>query len=423
MTTSETLFARAQQVIPGGVNSPVRAFSSVGGTPAFMARGCGSRMFTADGAELVDFCCSWGPLILGHAREEVVAAVADAAANGMSFGASTEREIEMAELLCGQIDGMERVRLVSSGTEATMTALRLARGATGRQKIVKFDGNYHGHGDQLLVAAGSGLLTGGIASSAGVADSVAADVFVVPYNDLPAVEAVFAEHGAEIAALIVEPIAGNMGLVMPAPGFLEGLRAVTAAAGSVLIFDEVIAGFRVGPTSYGNICGVAPDLTCLGKIVGGGLPIGAIGGGADLMEQLAPNGSVYQAGTLSGNPVAVAAGLATLRILRDDSPYARIADLAKAIADGVNALASERGGGFHCAQFGSMMTTFFTDTPVTDLAAAKTSDTERYKAFFHHMLSSGIYLAPSQFELGFTSAAHTQVDVDAFLTAARAFDG
>jgi len=414
---SKDLFDRACRVIPGGVNSPVRAFGSVGGDPVYVAKGSGSRVWTVDGRELVDFCCSWGPLILGHARAEVVEAVKRAAEAGSTFGINTEREVQFAELLCEQIPCMNKVRLVSSGTEATMSALRLARGFTGRQKIVKFDGCYHGHADYLLVSAGSGLLTGGTTSSAGVSPAAVAEVLVPPYNNLAAVEAIAAEQGEAIAAIIVEPVAGNMGLVPPAKGFLGGLRKVADACGAVLIFDEVISGFRFGPTTYGHLCGVTPDLTCLGKIIGGGLPIGAFGGRAEIMDCLAPLGPVYQAGTLSGNPVAVAAGMKTIELLRDENPYPYLAEQGRRLADGVNAVASKRGAAMHCAVFGGLFTPFFGSAPVTDLASAKRCDATAHAAFFHAMLDSGFYLPPSPFEVGFISAAHTAGDVEAFVNA------
>ena len=323
--------------MPGGVNSPVRAFNGVGGTPVYMRAGAGARMTTAEGASLLDFCGSWGPLILGHARREVVAAIRRAAGAGTSFGANTEAEVEFAELLCELAPDLDKVRLTSSGTEATMTALRLARGATGRRRILKFDGGYHGHVDALLVSAGSGLLTGGVTSSAGVPESQAADVWVAPYNDLAAVRKITAEFGGELAAIIVEPVAANMGLVAPLPGFLEGLRDAASRCGALLIFDEVITGFRFGPTTYGRIRGIVPDLTCLGKIIGGGMPVGTVGGKAGIMDLLAPLGPVYQAGTLSGNPVAVAAGLTTLKLLRAENPYSAMERLGHRLAAGLNA--------------------------------------------------------------------------------------
>ena len=415
---SPTLFERAVNVIPGGVNSPVRAFNAVGGTPIYVARGQGARMWTTDGQELVDFCGSWGPLILGHARPEVVEAICQAAALGTSFGVNTPGEVDFAEWLCDAIPSMDMVRLVNSGTEATMTALRLARGFTERRKIMKFDGCYHGHADYLLVAAGSGLLTGGISSSAGVSPAAVAEVLVPPYNDLDAVREIVAKEKDELAAIIVEPVAGNMGLVPPAPGFLEGLRDVADTCGAVLIFDEVISGFRLAPTTYGARCGVTPDLTCLGKIIGGGMPIGAVGGKREIMESLAPLGPVYQAGTLSGNPVAVAAGLTMLRLLAEESPYDEMDRRGRRLADGVNAAAKAAGCPMHVACRGGMFTPFFTPDPVTDLATAKQCDTKAHAAFFHAMLEQGFYLPPSQFEVGFVSAAHSDADIDAFVDAA-----
>ncbi len=417
--TSKQLFDRAKRVIPGGVNSPVRAFNAVGGDPVYVVSGNGCRMKTAEGVELVDFCGSWGPLLFGHARREIVDAVAKAAAEGTSFGINTPREVEFAEFLCERIPSMDMVRLVSSGTEAVMTALRLARGFTGRRKIVKFEGCYHGHADYLLVSAGSGLLTGGLSSSAGVSPSAAAEVLVAPYNDAAAVRQIVAAEGAQIAAIIVEPVAGNMGLVPPASGFLQALRDECTRCGALLIFDEVITGFRLGPTTYGALCGIKPDLTTLGKIIGGGLPIGAVGGRADVMRSLAPLGPVYQAGTLSGNPVAVAAGLAMMRLIVAENPYPRIEAMASRLAGELNTAAAGRGAAFHCAVMGSLFTPYFTSKPVTDLASAKTCNTKAHAAFFHAMLARGFYLPPSQFEVGFVSAAHGDKDIEAFVRAAR----
>jgi len=416
--TSQELFERAQVVIPGGVNSPVRAFTAVGGDPAYVARGEGSRIWTVDGDVLIDFCGSWGPLILGHADVRVIEAVQRAATEGTSFGINTPREVEFAELLCSMA-GIEMVRLVNSGTEATMTAVRLARGFTGCRRIVKFAGCYHGHSDGLLVSAGSGLMTGGITSSAGVSPEVAAEALVPPYNDLDAVNSIVDEHGSDLAAIILEPVAANMGLVPPEPRFLEGLREAADRCGALLIFDEVITGFRFGPTTYAQIGGVQPDLVCLGKIIGGGLPIGAVGGRGEIMRRLAPLGPVYQAGTLSGNPVAVAAGLATLRILGEDKPYAVMGKLAERLANGLNELAQDAGVELRAASLGSLFTPFFTGKPVRDYDDAKGCDTAAHAAFFRGMLAQGVYLPPSQFEVGFVSAAHSEGDIDAFLSAAE----
>ncbi len=412
---SKELFARACKVIPGGVNSPVRAFNSVGGDPVYIVKGNGSRMQTADGVELIDFCGSWGPLPLGHARPEVVEAIKQAASDGTSFGTNTPREVEFAELICELVPYIDMVRLVSSGTEAVMTALRLARGYTGRNKILKFEGGYHGHTDCLLVSAGSGLLTAGISSSAGVPDSMTADIFVAPYNDIDAVRQIVSENANDLAAIIMEPVAGNMGLVPSKPGFLEELRQISDDCGALLIFDEVINGFRLGPTTYGNMCDVTPDLTTLGKIIGGGMPIGALGGRKDIMESLAPLGAVYQAGTLSGNPVAVAAGMTTLKILRDENPYPEMARLGKKLADSVNSHCAEKNIDMHIAQLGGVFTPFFRKEEIKNLEDAKCCDTKQHAKFFHSMLKSGIYLPPSQFEAAFVSAAHTEEDINIFV--------
>lgn len=417
--TSNDWFDRAMRVIPGGVNSPVRAFNSVGGEPLYVVSGKGARIKTVEGTELVDFCGSWGPLIMGHAHPVVIEAICRAAAEGTSFGINTPREVEFAETLCTLVPSMKMVRAMSSGTEATMTAIRLARGFTGRRKILKFDGGYHGHADCLLVSAGSGLLTGGITSSAGVSATVAAEMLVPSFNDLAAVDEIVRTQGDEIAAIIVEPVAGNMGLIPPAPGFLQGLRNAADRCGALLIFDEVITGFRLGPTSYGMMCGVTPDLTCLGKIIGGGMPVGAVGGREDVMRKLAPLGPVYQAGTLSGNPVALAAGLATLGLLRKENPYPRMETLGKRLTEGLNAIARERGLTFHCAGLGGLFTPFFMREAPTDLATVKRCDAKAYAAFFRGMLKGGCYLPPSQFEVGFVSAAHTEADIEFFLKAAR----
>ncbi len=415
---SESLFQRAQDVIPGGVNSSARAFKGVGGTPVSISKACGAQMTAVDGSTLTDYCCSWGPLILGHARKEVVQAVCNAAEKGTSFGTNTPSEVEFAEFLCRTIPHVQKVRLVNSGTEAVMTALRLARGATGRRKILKFEGCYHGHVDYLLVSAGSGVLTGGQSSSAGVPDDMAGDVFVVPYNDTEAVNKVIEKHGEELAAIVAEPIAGNMGLVPPADGFLEGLRKAADKSGAMLVFDEVITGFRFGPTSFGELCGVIPDLTCLGKIIGGGMPIGAVGGRREIMDELAPEGAVYQGGTLSGNPVALAAGLTTLRLLEEENPYSHLEALGQQLRKGMREVAERTTVPLNFAQKGSVFTPFFTASPVKNLADAKASDTNKHASFFHSMLNRGIYLPPSQFELGFISTAHTEQNIQHFVDTA-----
>ena len=414
----EILFKRAVKSIPGGVNSPVRAFNGVGGTPVFVERGKKQKIYTADGRELTDYCCSWGAMILGHAHPTVAKAVAARAKLGTTFGIATPDEVTFAERLCALVPGMDMVRAVNSGTEAVMTAIRLARGVTGRRAILKFDGCYHGHSDAMLVKSGSGLLTGGLSSSAGVANEVVADTYTAPYNDLEAVQKTFASRGSDIAAVIVEPVAGNMGLVPPDEGFLKGLRAVTKKYGALLICDEVINGFRFGFSSYSSLyAGVTPDLITLGKVIGGGLPLAAIGGKAKWMKQLAPTGPVYQAGTLSGNPLAVAAGLATLDVLEQTQPYEKMAELGSALAVGVSTIAAEYGISVTCQSFNGVFTPFCTDLPVQDLADAQACNTKLYAKIFHGLLARGIYIAPSQFECNFISAAHTARDVDAFLDA------
>ncbi len=406
LARSRQLMERARQVIPGGVNSPVRAFRGVGGTPPFLVRGQGDRVWDADGNEYIDYVGSWGPLLVGHRHPEILDAVREALEAGTSFGAPTEREIELAEAIREAVPSMEMVRLVNSGTEATMSALRLARGFTGRERVVKFDGCYHGHVDSLLVQAGSGLATLGIADSAGVPAGFAATTLVAPFNSLEAVERAFAAHPDAIAAILVEPVAGNMGCIPPAPGFLPGLAEIAGRHGALLIFDEVITGFRVAYGGAQQIYGVRPDLTTLGKVIGGGLPIGAYGGRADIMSRVAPLGAVYQAGTLSGNPLAVAAGLAMLRHLKaHPEVYARLEELAAR-------LCAAPPPGVTVNRVGSMFTRFFTEGPVTDYASARCSDTEAFRPFFHYLLERGIYLAPSQFECGFVSTAHTTGDID-----------
>jgi glutamate-1-semialdehyde 2,1-aminomutase len=412
---SAELFARAQRSVPGGVNSPVRAFRGVGGTPLFIARGEGSRIFDVDGNSYIDYVCSWGPLILGHRPPFITEALREALEIGTSFGAPTEQEVEFAELIAKMVPSMEMVRLVNSGTEATMSAIRLARGFTGRDLTVKFEGCYHGHVDSLLVKAGSGMATLGIADTAGVPDEFAATTIALPFNSIAAVEKAFAERGSKIAAVIVEPVVGNMGCVPPAPGFLEALRHLTEKHGALLILDEVMTGFRVAPGGAQQRFGIEPDLTTLGKIIGAGLPMAAYGGRADVMKKIAPLGPVYQAGTLSGNPLAVSAGLAMLRHL-DAHPEiyetleARAAQLTEWTPPGVTV-----------NRVGSMFTLFFTSEPVTDWESAKRSDTARFGKFFHFMLERGVYLAPSQFEAGFVSAAHSEADIRHTVEAAREF--
>jgi glutamate-1-semialdehyde 2,1-aminomutase len=416
---SRELFESARRLIPGGVNSPVRAFRAVGGDPVFLDRGKGCRVWDADGKEYLDFLGSWGPLILGHAREEVLAAVKETMDRGTSFGAPTELEVELARLVAEAVPSIEMVRMVSSGTEANLSAIRLARGATGRDLIVKAEGCYHGHVDALLVSAGSGVATLAIPGTPGIPAVVAEGTLVVPYNDVAALARVFDARGSSIAALILEPVAGNMGVVPPGEGYLAAAREITRAAGSLLIFDEVITGFRV---SYGGAqerFGVLPDLTTLGKILGGGLPVGAYGGRAELMERVAPAGPVYQAGTLSGNPLAMRAGIATLKLLRTLDPYARLETLSARLADGLAASAREAGIPLTVNRCASMLTPFFTAGPVTDFATASRSDTTRHAAFFRKMLGRGVYLPPAQYEAMFVSEAHAPSDVDRALEEAR----
>ncbi len=410
--TSQKLYAQAQQLLPGGVDSPVRAWRSVGGEPLFISRGAGDKIFDADGNEFIDYVGSWGPLILGHAHPRVVEAIQAAATRGSSYGAPTEGEIELARRIVDAVPSVEMVRFVSSGTEATMSAIRLARAFTKRDKILKFGGGYHGHGDLLLSKAGSGVTTFGLPDSAGVPASVAAPTLNVPYNDLDAVGKIFAAYPNDIAAVIVEPIAGNMGVVPPAGGFLSALRELTRANGALLIFDEVITGFRVAWGGAQSLYQVMPDLTCLGKIVGGGLPVGAYGGRRDIMQLVAPLGPVYQAGTLSGNPLAMAAGVATLdAIAATPNAYAQLEARGVQLEQGLRDAAIQAGVPVTINRIGSMMTAFFTDCPVTDYDSAKTSDTQRYARFFHGMLERGVYLAPSQFEATFISLAHTKEDI------------
>jgi len=415
---SRAAFARARKLIPGGVNSPVRAFTRLGGQPPVMARGTGAHLIDLDGRRYIDYVLSWGPLVLGHAHPAVVRAVTRAAKLGLSFGAPTVGEGELARVLCRALPSIERVRLVSSGTEATMSALRVARAATGRDVIVKFDGCYHGHADHLLVAAGSGLATQGTPDSSGVPADFVRHTVSVPYNDPAAAERVFAKHRGRIAAVIVEPVAGNMGLVLPRPGYLQTLRALTTAQGSLLVFDEVMTGFRTAWGGYQRVCGVTPDLTCLGKVIGGGMPVGAYGGRADVMAHLAPLGACYQAGTLSGNPVSVAAGLATLSAIGGRAFYATQATALTTLLVGLRELAVRHGVPMQLTQAGTMWGFFFSERPVTDFATAAASDVERWKRFAIAMLAQGVYLAPSPFEGAFWSSAHRPADIRATLRAA-----
>lgn len=422
MNQSQQLFERACKCIPGGVNSPVRSFRAVGGNPVYIERGSGSRVYDADGREYIDFCGSWGPLLLGHAPAEVVKAVRDAAEKGLSFGACCPSEVEFAELLTGMMPPDTMVRLVNSGTEAVMTALRLARAYTGRSKILKFDGCYHGHVDYMLVSAGSGLLTNAMSDSQGIPESVIREVISVPYNDLAAVETVFQREGRNIAAIIVEPVVGNMGLVTPESGFLSGLRRFCDSHGTCLIFDEVITGFRFHAGPYATLAGVKPDITTFGKIIGGGMPMGGIAGDRKIMSMLAPLGPVYQAGTLSGNPIAAAAGIATLKLLKKSDPYPRLAALADRFASRVNTVAADRKTSAHCAVFKGIFTIFFSrQHPLRNLDEVKTCDTALFASFFRHMLKRGFYMSPSQFELNFISSAHTEAEIDAASAAACEF--
>ncbi len=420
MSRSHELFEAARRVIPGGVNSPVRAFNGVGGEPVFFARAEGAYLYDEDGRRYIDYVASWGPMILGHSHPEVVRAVQETAARGLSFGAPTALEVEMAEAVCRAVPSLELVRMVNSGTEATMSAIRLARGYTGRDKIVKFEGCYHGHADALLVKAGSGALTLGVPTSPGVPADLARHTLTLDYNDIDQVRRVFDEAGGEIACVIVEPVAGNMNCVPPVPGFLEGLREVCDAHGAVLIFDEVMTGFRValgGAQAYYN---VAPDLTTLGKVIGGGMPVGAFGGRREIMEHIAPLGPVYQAGTLSGNPVAMAAGLANLRLISEPGFFDTLEQKVHRLTDGLEAAAREAGVALTTNRVGGMFGFFFTgEEKIRNFAQVSACDVERFKRFFHGMLEEGVYLAPSAFEAGFVSAAHTDADIDATIEAAR----
>ena len=415
---SSELFALAQKYIPGGVNSPVRAFKSVGIDPIFYAKAKGSRVWDVDDNEYIDFVGSWGPMILGHTPDHMIEAVSEQLTKGTSFGAPTAMEFEMARRLAEIVPSIEMVRMVSSGTEATMSAIRLARGYTGREKFIKFDGNYHGHSDALLVAAGSGLLTLGIPSTPGVTKGAASDTIVVPYNQLAPIREILEAQGEQVAAIIVEPVAGNMGAVAPAPGFLQGLRDLCNEFGVVLIFDEVITGFRLALGGAQELYGVTPDLTTMGKIIGGGFPVGAFGGKAEIMECLAPIGPVYQAGTLSGNPVAMVAGFALLQKLAEPGVYEELDRKGARLAGGLCKAAQNAGVATSCNRVGSMSTMFFTEAEVIDWPSASTSDTDKYAAFFCGMLERGFTIAPSQFEACFVSLAHTDEDIDAFVSAA-----
>lgn len=416
---SKALFEEAKSLIPGGVNSPVRAFKSVGGQPVFIAKGKGARIIDEDGNSYVDYVCSWGPLIFGHAHPRITAAIKSAAMNGTTFGASTAGEVELARMIVEAVPSVEMVRLTSSGTEAVMSAIRLARGFTRRNKIVKFEGGYHGHSDSLLAKAGSGIATLGMPDSAGVPPNLTIDTITLPYNNIEAVRATIALHGKSIACIIVEPVAGNMGVVLPKPGFLQSLRQITAEQGIVLIFDEVITGFRLAYGGAQELFDVIPDLTTMGKIIGGGLPMGAYGGRKEIMEFVAPSGPVYQAGTLSGNPLAVAAGIETLKMLQEAGIYKALEEKGAALADGLTQTAAEAGIDVRLNRIGSMSTLFFTNQEVIDYASAKTSDAARYGTFFHGMLDRGFYFAPSQFEAAFMSTAHNLKDIEETIAAAK----
>lgn len=415
---SSRLFARALELLPGGVNSPVRAFRAVGGTPLFIRSASGPTITDVDGRTFIDYVGSWGPMILGHADAEIVAALAGVAANGTSFGAPNELEIELAEEIVAAVPSIEMVRMVNSGTEATMSAIRLARGATARDKLVKFEGCYHGHADSLLVKAGSGVATLGLPDSPGVPASLAQHTLTVPFNDRAALEDIFKQH-QDIAAVIIEPVVGNMGCIAPDPGFLNFVRELTKRHGAVLIFDEVMTGFRLARGGAQELYGVTPDITCLGKIIGGGLPVGAYGGSRELMRNIAPTGSIYQAGTLSGNPLAMMAGQLTLRRLRDPRIYETLEQRSAKLCEGLSQAAAEAGVKTTTNRVGSMWTTFFTDEPVTNWATANKSNRKLYGRFFHAMLAEGVYLAPSQFEAGFVSITHTEEIIEQTIAAAR----
>lgn len=412
------LFNQAKKVIPGGVNSPVRAFNGVGGEPLFIKSGCGAYVTSEDGKKYIDYVGSWGPLILGHAHPEVLAAVEKTVKNGLSFGAPTKLEVELAELVCECVPSMEMVRMVNSGTEATMSAIRLARGYTGRDKILKFNGCYHGHADSLLVKAGSGLLTLGIPSSLGVPQDFTQHTLIAEYNDIESVKEIFSQYGSEIAAIILEPVACNMNCILPAMEFLQGLRAICDDYASLLIFDEVITGFRLSLSGAQGFYSIKPDLTCLGKIIGGGMPVGAFGGSKKIMEKMAPLGSVYQAGTLSGNPVAMSAGIATINILKNQMPYAALSKMTERLTQGILAKAKQHHIDLQVNQIASIVGLFFTsEKSITSYTQVSKCDIDRFKTFYHHMLAEGIYLAPSAFEAGFISTAHTEDEIDATINA------
>jgi len=409
---SSKLFPRAKEVMPGGVNSPVRAFNAVGGEPLFIKSARGSKIIDVDGNEFIDYVASWGPLIFGHAHPSIVEAIIRQAELGTSYGASTELEIELAEKVVNAVPSIDVVRMVNSGTEAVMSALRLARGITGRDKIVKFEGCYHGHGDSLLVKAGSGLVSLGIPECPGIVSSLAEKTLNLPFNDIEAVRDLFQREGNEVAALIVEPIAGNMGVIPPKPGFLEALREETKKAGALLIFDEVITGFRVSLGGAQKLFGITPDITCMGKIIGGGLPVGAYGGSKEVMDYISPVGSVYQAGTLSGNPLAMAAGNVVLDLLSEPGVYDLLEDKSRKLCEGLEKNTRELGVPANFTRVGSMFSMFFTDEPIENFQSVKTSDTEFFKRYFNGLLEEGIYIAPSQFEAGFMSAIHSDKEID-----------